>query len=54
MFYNFQTRLLTPVMQLDKRAMPWTANLAASRDGRTVWFAQGVFHSSIAMAENFQ
>ncbi len=54
MFYSFQTRLLTPVMQLDKRAMPWTANLAASRDGRTVWFAQGVFHTSIAMAENFQ
>jgi Tol biopolymer transport system component len=53
MFYNFQTRLLTPVLQLEDPA-PAAANLAASRDGRTVWFTQRVRHSSIAMAENFQ
>jgi Tol biopolymer transport system component len=54
MFYNFQTKLLTPVHQLEEDPIRWTANLAASRDGRTVWFAQGVLHSSITMAENFQ
>jgi WD40-like Beta Propeller Repeat len=54
MFYNFQTRLLTPVLQLEDPS-PGAANLTASRDGRTVWFAtQGARHSSITMAENFQ
>jgi Tol biopolymer transport system component/DNA-binding winged helix-turn-helix (wHTH) protein len=52
MFYNFQTRLLTPVLQLEED--PGAPNLAASRDGRTVWFVQGDWHSSLAMAENFQ
>jgi Tol biopolymer transport system component len=54
MFYNFQTHLLTPVHQLEENPLPWAANLAASRDGRSVWFAQGARHSSITMAENFQ
>lgn len=54
MFYSFQTRLLTPVMPLEKSPIVWTASLAASRDGRTVFIAQGVFHTSIAMVENFQ
>ena len=54
MFYNFQTHLLTPVLQLGENPVPLTANLAASRDGRTVWFAQESGHSSITMAENFQ
>jgi Tol biopolymer transport system component/DNA-binding winged helix-turn-helix (wHTH) protein len=54
MFYNFQTKLLTPVLQLGENPVPWTANLAASRDGRTVLFAQESGHSSITMAENFQ
>jgi len=39
-YYDFKTRLLTPVLQLED-PLPGTANLAASRDGRTVWFAQG-------------
>jgi Tol biopolymer transport system component len=54
MFYNFQTHLLTPVLQLGENPVPSTANLAASRDGRTVLIGQGVRHSSITMAENFQ
>jgi hypothetical protein len=54
MFYNFRTKLLTPVLQLGESPAPWTANLAASRDGRTVLFVQGSGHSSITMAENFQ
>jgi len=53
MFYSFQTRLLTPVLQLEY-PNPWMANLAASRDGRTVFFAQGDWHSSLTMAEDFQ
>jgi Tol biopolymer transport system component/serine/threonine protein kinase len=54
MFYSFQTRLLTPVLQLEEDPVPWMANLAASRDGRTVFFAQGNWHNSLTMAENFQ
>jgi hypothetical protein len=54
MFYNFQTHLLTPVLQLEENPVARTANLAASRNGRTVWFAQATGHSSITMAENFQ
>jgi Tol biopolymer transport system component len=53
MFYEFQTRRLTPVLQLEN-SIPGEANLAASRDGRTVWFVQGAWQSSLAMAENFQ
>jgi hypothetical protein len=40
MFYSFQTRQLTRVLELGYPA-PWVADLAASRDGRTVLFAQG-------------
>jgi hypothetical protein len=54
MFYNFQTKLLTPVHQLEEDPIRWTANLSASRDGRTVLFAQGTQHSSITMLENFR
>jgi Tol biopolymer transport system component len=54
MFYNFQTHLLTPVRQLDEQPYPWSQDFAASRDGRTILFAQGVEHTSLIMAENFQ
>jgi Tol biopolymer transport system component/DNA-binding winged helix-turn-helix (wHTH) protein len=54
LFYNFQTKRLTPVRQLEEDPVPWIANLAASRDGRTVWFVWRALHSSITMAENFQ
>jgi Tol biopolymer transport system component/DNA-binding winged helix-turn-helix (wHTH) protein len=54
MFYNFQTKRLTPVLQLEDIPGSWSANLAASRDGRTALFSQSTRHSSITMAENFQ
>ena len=54
MFYNFQMKWLTPVLQLEDIPHSWSANLAASRDGRTVLFAQATRHSSITMVENFQ
>jgi len=54
MFYNFQSRHLTPVVRLKESALGGTANLAASRDGRTVLYTQMSAHSSIVMAENFQ
>jgi hypothetical protein len=54
MFFSFPTKRLTPVRQLEEAPLPWSANFAASRDGRTVWFAQGAGHSSLTMAENFQ
>src|SRR6266851_6624993 len=49
MFYNFQTHVLTPVLQLEG-SFPSAPNLAASRDGRIVLFAQESRHSSLAMA----
>ena len=54
MFYNFQTHLLTPVHQLEEQPYPWSQDFAASRDGRTIFFAQGIEHTSLIMAENFQ
>ena len=55
MYYNFQTRRLTPVLTLKQNPVPWeAANLAASRDGRLVFYVQAEFrNSTIAMAENF-
>jgi hypothetical protein len=54
MFYNFETRRLIPVHPLDEQTYPWSQDFAASRDGRTIFFAQGVEHTSLIMAENFQ
>jgi dipeptidyl aminopeptidase/acylaminoacyl peptidase len=54
MYYNFQTRQLTPVLRLKQNPIPWTPELAASRDGRTLLFAEGDSKSSITMVENFQ
>jgi Tol biopolymer transport system component len=52
MYYSFQTRQLTPVLQLEEHPVPWVANLSASRDGRTLIFTQWIPQSSIAMAES--
>jgi len=54
MYYNFQTRRINPVLLLKQNPLPWTANLSASRDGRTVLFVQAESKSAIFMAENFQ
>jgi dipeptidyl aminopeptidase/acylaminoacyl peptidase len=54
LYYNFQTRALTPVLRLKQTALPWRANLGASRDGRTLLFTEGGLKSSLTMVENFQ
>jgi Tol biopolymer transport system component len=54
MYYDFQTRRTKPVLVLKKDPLAWTANLSASRDGRTVLFVQAESKSAIFMAENFQ
>jgi Tol biopolymer transport system component/DNA-binding winged helix-turn-helix (wHTH) protein len=54
MFYNFQTHRPMPVHQLDEQTYPWSQDFSASRDGRTIFFAQGAEHTSLVMAENFQ
>ena len=55
MYYNFQTRRLSPILTFEKDPVTWTPNLAASRDGRTLLYAQVEFeNSTISMAENFQ
>jgi Tol biopolymer transport system component/DNA-binding winged helix-turn-helix (wHTH) protein len=53
MYYSFEKRQLRPVLQLEEHPCPWMANLSASRDGRTLLFAQWIPQSSIVMAENF-
>jgi hypothetical protein len=55
LYYNFQTRRLSPILILDKSPVSNTPNLSASRDGRTLLYAQAEFeNSTISMAENFQ
>jgi Tol biopolymer transport system component/DNA-binding winged helix-turn-helix (wHTH) protein len=56
MYYSFRTRQLTQILTLNggQHAVPWTANLGASRDGRTIFFAQGTSKTSIVLAENLQ
>ena len=55
MYYNFQTGRLSPVMTFKQSPAPWYPNLAASRDGRTLFYAQVEFENNmISMVENFQ
>jgi hypothetical protein len=54
MYYNFLTRQLTPVLELEEHPYPWIANLSAPRDGLTLVFTQQVPQSEIIMVENFQ
>ena len=55
MCYNFQTRRLSSVLTFKQSTFPWLPNLAASRDGRTLFCVQGDFENSmISMVENFQ
>jgi Tol biopolymer transport system component len=53
-FYDFRTRRLTAVMQIEYSPLDDDPSLDASRDGRIVLFAQYRPQSSIAMVENFQ
>ena len=55
MFYNFQTRRLSPVLTFERQPVPGGPNLAASRDGRTLLYSQVEFeNSTVSMVENFQ
>jgi Tol biopolymer transport system component/DNA-binding winged helix-turn-helix (wHTH) protein len=53
-FYNFDTRKLTPVIQLEQSGRAWDPGLDASRDGRIVLFVMWEPQASIAMVEDFQ
>ena len=53
-FYNFKTRKLTPVLQLEHSNFPWSPGLDVSRDGRTMLFVQYNPQTALAMVENFQ
>jgi Tol biopolymer transport system component/DNA-binding winged helix-turn-helix (wHTH) protein len=50
-FYDFRTHRLTPVLTLEQDPLPWGANLWASRDGRTLLFAQYKVTSAMTMME---
>lgn len=54
LYYDFQSRRLKPILMLNQDTQPWTANLSASRDGRTLLFAQFELRNSIMMADNLQ
>jgi serine/threonine protein kinase len=53
-FYSFKTHRPTPVLMLKKDAVAGTANLASSRDGRTLFYAEWEPKRSIMLAENFR
>ena len=53
-YFDVHSRRTTPVFQLQGNPLPWTANLAASRDGRRLYFTQSRLTSSIVIVENFQ
>jgi Tol biopolymer transport system component len=50
-FYDFRNRRLTPVMTLQQDPLPWGANLTASRDGKSLIFAEYKVTSAITMVE---
>jgi Tol biopolymer transport system component/DNA-binding winged helix-turn-helix (wHTH) protein len=52
MFLDFKSRRLSPILAMKENPLPWTASLAASRDGRTLYFIQSKQVSSIDMVEN--
>jgi Tol biopolymer transport system component/DNA-binding winged helix-turn-helix (wHTH) protein len=55
MYYDFQTGRLSPIMTFKQSPSPGFPNLAASRDGRTLFYAQVEFENNmISMVENFQ
>jgi Tol biopolymer transport system component len=54
MYYSFQSRRSTPVLVLKENPVDHSPSFGASRDGRTLFFAQAHFQRSIRMAENFQ
>jgi Tol biopolymer transport system component/DNA-binding winged helix-turn-helix (wHTH) protein len=55
MYYSFQTRRLSSVLTYRQSPAAWFPNLAASRDGRTLFYVQAEFENSIiSMVENFQ
>jgi Tol biopolymer transport system component/DNA-binding winged helix-turn-helix (wHTH) protein len=55
MYYNFQTRRLSSVLTYKQSPTPWFPNLAASRDGRTLFYSSIEFQNNmISMVENFQ
>ena len=56
LYYAFRTQRLSRILALneEQNPPPWAANLGASRDGRTIFFAQGISKSSIVLAENLQ
>lgn len=52
LFYDFKSRRATPVLTLPENPLPWTASLAASPDGLTLFFVQYKLTSSITLMEN--
>ena len=56
MYYSFRSRQLKRILTLNgpQKAFPWSVNLGASRDGRTVLLVLGTFRSSLVMAENLK
>jgi Tol biopolymer transport system component len=54
LYYSFETRRSAPVLVLKHDPVSYSASVAASRDGKTVFFDQVLSERSIQMVENFQ
>lgn len=54
MYYSFQNGTLKPTLILKQAPLRYTYNVASSRDGKAVYFAQKHGESIITMAENLE
>ena len=55
LYYDFQTRRISSVVTLKQPVALSFPNLAASRDGRTLFYSRNEFENNmILMVENFQ
>lgn len=51
MYYNFQTRRLTPVLTTKQKFREWSPTFSVSRDGRTILFGQAEVRTTLMMVE---
>jgi Tol biopolymer transport system component len=54
LYYDLPSRRLRPILMVKQGAQHWTANLSASRDGRTLLYAQFESRNSIMIADNLR
>ena len=54
MLYRFQTKRLSPIIQLTQQANSWSPDFSASSDGGMLFLSQSVPQNSITMVDNLR